>query len=422
MTLNHTIYALMSLMTRRMSVDPSVSLDSGKCFSAGEGFGARLTHLHTRTQYSSVSDSHMRVKLNDEHQVPWRAPQVGRLLVFRGVQNGGSSHATSGAATDGGHWLAAMQESITSQVCPSAAAGATHALRGWQKTATPGLREAWNAQRNGCTAARTTSNDPRLPQETISILKAIAGSPFVAGNLPVAIAVDPTGSYAYVVNQMDATLSAFSIDSSSGALTSVSGSPFATGTSPNSVAIDPSSSFVYVTNGSVNTVSAYAIAAGSGALTAVAGSPFATGTLPDSVSVGPTGSGVYVANESDGTVSLFSIDNGALTANGSPFSASNSPRALTIDPSGQYIYVANATANTISVLNDGLAIPGSPFVAGTQPSSVAVDPTGMFTYVVNSGSDTVFVYSIDATRGALTPIAGSPFVTGKQPSAIAISD
>jgi hypothetical protein len=154
---------------QEMSVDPSVSLDSGKCFSAGEGFGARLTHLHTRTQYSSVSDSRMRVKLNDEHQVPWRAPQVGRLLVFRSVQNRGSSHATSGAATDGGHWLAAMQESIASQVCPSAAAGATHALRGWQKTATPGLREAWNAQRNGFTAARTTSNDPRLPQETISI-------------------------------------------------------------------------------------------------------------------------------------------------------------------------------------------------------------------------------------------------------------
>jgi hypothetical protein len=29
----------------------------------------------------------MSVKLNDEHQVPWRAPQVGRLLVFRGVRN-----------------------------------------------------------------------------------------------------------------------------------------------------------------------------------------------------------------------------------------------------------------------------------------------------------------------------------------------
>jgi 6-phosphogluconolactonase (cycloisomerase 2 family) len=67
-------------------------------------------------------------------------------------------------------------------------------------------------------------------------------------------------------------------------------------------------------------------------------------------------------------------------------------------------------------------IGGSPFAAGTQPSSVAVDPTGAFTYAVNSGSDTVFVYSIDATTGALTPINGSSISTGTQPSAIAISD
>jgi 6-phosphogluconolactonase (cycloisomerase 2 family) len=46
----------------------------------------------------------------------------------------------------------------------------------------------------------------------------------------------------------------------------------------------------------------------------------------------------------------------------------------------------------------------------------------MFTYVVNSGADTIFVYSIDATTGALTPIGGSPFATGTQPTAIAISD
>ena len=88
------------------------------------------------------------------------------------------------------------------------------------------------------------------------ILAVIAGSPFAAGNLPVAIAVDSTGHFAYVVNQLDATLSAFSIDRNSGALTEVSGSPFATGLSPTSVAIDPSSSFVYVANGGAGSVSA----------------------------------------------------------------------------------------------------------------------------------------------------------------------
>jgi hypothetical protein len=84
----------------------------------------------------------MSVKLNDEHQVPWRAPPVGRLLVFRGVKN--------------------------REVFPAAATGPTHALDGWSRMATPGLSVAGNAQRNGFTAARTTSNDPLLPYETIS--------------------------------------------------------------------------------------------------------------------------------------------------------------------------------------------------------------------------------------------------------------
>jgi 6-phosphogluconolactonase len=269
-------------------------------------------------------------------------------------------------------------------------------------------------------------------------LAAIAGSPFAAGNLPVALAVDPTGTYAYVVNQTDATISAFTIDRASGALVSVNGSPFATGTSPTSVAIDPSSSFVYVTNGGANTVSAYAITAGSGALTALTGSPFATGTLPDSVAVQPFDIGlvgVLVANESDGTVSVFSIDNntshnGALSANGSPFPAGNSPRALTIDPSGQFIYLADATSNTLSGFSgstadgvpasNGSAITGSPFATGSNPSSVAVDPLDNFVYVANQGSNNISAFALNAATGALTSIAGSPFAAGTQPSAVAV--
>jgi 6-phosphogluconolactonase len=269
-------------------------------------------------------------------------------------------------------------------------------------------------------------------------LAPIIGSPFAAGNLPVALAVDPTGTYAYLVNQTDSTISAFTIDRTSGALTPVSGSPFATGTSPTSVAIDSSSSYVYVTNGGANTVSAYAITAGSGALTALPGSPIATGTLPDSVAVGPFGIGlvgVLVANESDGTVSVFSIDNntshnGALTASGPPFPAGNSPRALTIDPSGQFIYLADATSNTLSGFNgstadgapasNGSAITGSPYATGSNPSSVAVDPLDNFVYVANQGSNNISAFALNAATGALTSIAGSPFVAGNQPSSVAV--
>jgi hypothetical protein len=75
------------------------------------------------------------------------------------------------------------------------------------------------------------------------------------------------------VNQTDSTISAFTINRTSGALAAVSGSPFSTGPAPTAVAINPASSLVYVTSGNAGTVSVYAINAG-GALTAIAGSPF----------------------------------------------------------------------------------------------------------------------------------------------------
>jgi 6-phosphogluconolactonase len=84
-------------------------------------------------------------------------------------------------------------------------------------------------------------------------LTAIAGSPFATGNLPVAIAVDPTGTYVFVANQTDSTVSAFTVDRMSGALTAVSGSPFPTEPAPTSVAIDTSRSQVYVTSGNAAT-------------------------------------------------------------------------------------------------------------------------------------------------------------------------
>jgi 6-phosphogluconolactonase len=306
---------------------------------------------------------------------------------------------------------------------------------------------------------------------TRGTLTALMASPFAVGSLPVAIAVDPTGSYAYIANQADATVSAYTIDRSSGVLTAVKGSPFATGSEPTSVAIDPSSTFVYVTNGGANTVSAYTITPVSGALTPVIGSPFKTGDAPAAAAVDPLGSAVYVANHSDGTVSAFSLDDGALMpVSGSPFAAGDGPAALISDPSGQYLYIADAAANALWGLAGGVEIPdspyitggvpasvavdpsdrfvyvanqgandisafalnattgalttlaGSPFPTGTQPSSVAVDPTGAFTYVANRGADTVSVYAIDATTGALTAISGSVVATGTQPSAIAISD
>src|ERR1700728_4172446 len=130
---------------------------------------------------------------------------------------------------------------------------------------------------------------------TSGALTTIAGSPFSAGNNPDSINVDPTGKFAFVTNRGDSTISAFTIDRASGMLAPVSGSPFATGPAPTSIAIDASSSFVYVSSGTAGTVSAYAITPISGALTPVTGSPFAAGSAASSVTIDPLNMFVYVA-------------------------------------------------------------------------------------------------------------------------------
>jgi 6-phosphogluconolactonase len=116
-------------------------------------------------------------------------------------------------------------------------------------------------------------------------LTAISGSPFLAGNMPNSVAVEPSGRFAYVANQGDGSVSAFAIDHSSGALTVVSGSPFSAGSAPWSVVVDPTGKFAFVSNAGSSDVSVYAIDAASGALTAVNGSPFAAGSLPYAIAV-----------------------------------------------------------------------------------------------------------------------------------------
>ena len=74
-------------------------------------------------------------------------------------------------------------------------------------------------------------------------LTPIPGSPFAAGNLPSSVTVDPTGKFAYVVNEGSNNVSAYRIGEN-GALTPIPGSPFSAGIESVSVAADPTGKFV----------------------------------------------------------------------------------------------------------------------------------------------------------------------------------
>ncbi len=331
------------------------------------------------------------------------------------------------------------------------------------------------------------------------VLSGVAGSPFLAGAFPISVAVEPSGRYVYVANLSSNNVSAFTINATTGALTSLGA--VAAGTSPQSLIVDPTGSFVQVANSGSNDVSTFAINPGSGGLTAVSKVASRLGAASIALANGSTPltytpKAAYVANSNGGnttgSVSAFSIDasTGSLTAlGGSPFAsgwntqglawtrspyagygpflyvanysptltgfsmaatgsltaiagspfpapASQSAWASVVDPSGRFAYFANynnggvggVSAFSLDPLDGRLvALPGSPFLAGNGPAAIAMDPTGQFVYVANSFGNSVSAYTISATTGALTRLDADPgtvglqdFVAGSFPNSVAV--
>lgn len=175
---------------------------------------------------------------------------------------------------------------------------------------------------------------------TTGVLTPIAGSPYAAAPTPFSIAVNPPGSFAYVADwTFPGQVSGYAIDAATGALTPVPGSPFASGADESTaVAVDPTGKYLFVSNssfggGANGAVSAFTIDSTTGALASVPGSPFAAGSDPQSIVVAPNGAFVYVANFNSNNVSAYAVNasSGALTAvAGSPFAAGTNPSAVAI--------------------------------------------------------------------------------------------
>ena len=108
------------------------------------------------------------------------------------------------------------------------------------------------------------------------------GTPHPVGASPTGVAIDPTGSFLYVANSGNGTVSTFTINSSTGALTAV-GSAVSTGggnsTSPTALLVEPSGQFLYVTNGDAATVSTFGITPVTGVLSVIGTPQQAVGGL-----------------------------------------------------------------------------------------------------------------------------------------------
>ncbi len=104
-----------------------------------------------------------------------------------------------------------------------------------------------------------------------------------AGSQPAGIAATPSGKYLYVANSGETSISGYSVDPTTGALTALNNSPFPATVAPWYLTIDPSGSFLYASNPNDNTITGFTINSSTGALTQFSGSATPAGTVPVSL-------------------------------------------------------------------------------------------------------------------------------------------
>ncbi len=149
------------------------------------------------------------------------------------------------------------------------------------------------------------------------ILTPLSDSPFITGANPYGLAITSSGGFLYTANNLDDSLSEFTVDNSTtpGSLSQFANSPLGQPyPSPYALLIDKTGTYMYVANQASTFVTAYSIGA-DGSLSGVTSSPFATGSAPSVLATDTAGKYLFVGNQKTGstTIQSFSLDTGSGT-------------------------------------------------------------------------------------------------------------
>jgi 6-phosphogluconolactonase (cycloisomerase 2 family) len=222
----------------------------------------------------------------------------------------------------------------------------------------------------------------------------------------------------------------YQFDASTGTLTQT-GTPLTL--SINSLAVRPDGKFLYVVSGDFGsntpvtaTLTAYAIDGTTGALTAGPVLSWTTSydntTNPGStIGMDALGRYLYLASEQGdinyaaATVLPYAIDaaSGALTPVGTGTPVASNAQAMVTDPSGRYLYVLNdlnsgPTQDTVLAMaidqSSGVVSPlGSPLETGGQALQIMCDPSGQFLYASSPELAAFAISTAASTAGQLVP-------------------
>ncbi|MFZ6654757.1 hypothetical protein [Undibacterium sp. TJN19] len=259
---------------------------------------------------------------------------------------------------------------------------------------------------------------------------AFGGSTSNPDQYPVRIILDPTGKFAYTLNQnnLPRYIAQFSVGAD-GKLTPLSTARVAA--SVTDLIIDPTGKYAYgMTNLGTGVPALYQFTIGAdGSLNPMA-TPIASGIAgvgffaDFKATIDPSGKYlIFGASE-------FSIgSDGQLTAMAAPFNDNNATNHVVFDNSGKYVYRTTSFGTGISAYAfnaNGSVTPLSvPIVSsGVAFDNITIDPTGKYLYASSNSGATILEYAI-GTDGVLSPLANSSISanlpTGFHPSALILA-
>jgi 6-phosphogluconolactonase (cycloisomerase 2 family) len=220
---------------------------------------------------------------------------------------------------------------------------------------------------------------------------------------------DRSGKYVYVVNDGNNTISEYSIDQSTGALTQLVDSSSApvvaqTGNTPIFGTTDANGHLFVANNGSPQSVSAFSIdtsiGSTAGQLTKIGSDVPVTGAISTlNVLTDPTGKFLYVLDlfastvpSAPGRVFAFSLDpaTGVIGSQiGTAQTVGQNPTGMAIDPTGALLAIDNNIDNTISlfkVAGAGSTTPPPGGLTATNPATVPTDTAPQFVVFYTAAS------------------------------------
>ena len=239
---------------------------------------------------------------------------------------------------------------------------------------------------------------------------------------------NPSDSFMFVANESNNTVSQYTFDLTTSALTANVTTPVVTGQGttnfdqPTGIAVLATGMNAYVLNKNNAKIYNFSVAAKSLGTT-VGAATTAVGGVPYAIAAMPNGMGLYVTDNQGGVVYGYSIVGGNgkgqaqaltipyyVTGTGAPNAllgtSGSGPRGIAFHPNSSYAYVVNGGDNTLSQFSiggSGLSplgamgaggVVNNTVAVGSDPYYVAVDPSGRYLYVTNKGDNTISQFNI----------------------------